>query len=53
MRIRAIGFSALFLIVWWVHGLAVAKGFWMTFFCLFPIVSWVVSTSWIIERFSQ
>lgn len=31
-------------IIWWVHGIAVAKGFWMTVFCfVMPPVAWVVS----------
>lgn len=31
-------------IVWWAHGVAVAKGFWLTAACfILPPAAWVVS----------
>ena len=40
----------LIIIVWWVHGAAVAQGFWETLGCIFlPPYAWVVSLQWIME----
>lgn len=38
------------LVIWWVHGLVVAKGFWWTLASFFiPVVSWYFSMQWLID----
>ena len=36
--------------VFWVGGLAVAKGFWMTLACIIPPVAWVVFADYLITK---
>jgi len=42
-------FTWFWMIILWVMGIAISKGFWMTLFSLFPPVAWVISMKWIIE----
>lgn len=47
------GLAYILMVVWWVHGIAVAKGFWLVTLCIFlPPASFVVSMSWLMERFA-
>lgn len=39
----------LVLVVWWIHGIVVAKGFFLTLLsCIFPPFSWCVSMFYLI-----
>jgi hypothetical protein len=45
------GMNAILFILWMV-GLIVSKGFWMTLFCIIPLVSWFVAIDFFLVKFN-
>lgn len=44
--------TSLFILMWWIHGIAVVKGFWLTLLAfVFPPAAWYFSMVWFTERF--
>lgn len=42
---------SLFIVIAWVFGIALSKGFWMTLGSVFlPPMAWIIFAQWILER---
>lgn len=46
-----IGILELTLLVFWLLGFVIAKGFWSTLFCFFPFYSWYLVVEFFFNRY--